>query len=108
MILSLLLGFLLGAAALLFALQNTGIAALTFLGWQFESSLALLVLIAFGAGALTALLVSLPSALRDGFRIMRLKRDNKSLTEEVARLKTDTVVAVEEEVSPVLDIRNRA
>jgi len=107
MILSLLLGFLLGAAALLFALQNTGITALTFLGWQFESSLALLVLIAFGAGALTALLVSLPSALRDGFRIMRLKRENKTLVEELTRAKTNVVV-VEEEVAPVLDIRNRA
>lgn len=106
MILSLVLGFLLGAAALLFALQNTGITALTFLGWQFESSLALLILIAFAAGALTALLVSLPSALRDGFRIMRLKRENKNLVDEVTSLRASAVV-VEEEVAPVLDIRNR-
>ncbi|HWH16448.1 MAG TPA: LapA family protein [Candidatus Paceibacterota bacterium] len=106
MILSLLLGFLLGAAALLFALQNTGVTALTFLGWQFESSLALLILIAFASGALTALLVSLPSALRDGFRIMRLKRENKTLVDEITRLRTDGVV-VEEEPAPVLDIRNR-
>lgn len=105
MILSLILGFLLGAAALLFALQNTGVTALTFLGWQFESSLALLILIAFAAGALTALLVSLPSALRDGFRIMRLKRENKTLADEVSRLRS--TVLVEEEVAPVLDIRNR-
>jgi len=105
MILSLILGFLLGAAALLFALQNTGVTALTFLGWQFESSLALLILIAFAAGALTALLVSLPSALRDGFRIMRLKRENKTLTDEVSRLRSS--VLIEEEVAPVLDIRNR-
>lgn len=106
MILSLLLGFLLGAAALLFALQNTGVTALTFLGWQFESSLALLILIAFASGALTALLVSLPSALRDGFRIMRLKRENKTLVDEITRLRTDGVT-VEEEPAPVLDIRNR-
>ncbi len=105
MILSLILGFLLGAAALLFALQNTGVTALTFLDWQFESSLALLILIAFAARALTALLVSLPSALRDGFRIMRLKRENKTLADEVSRLRS--TVLVEEEVAPVLDIRNR-
>lgn len=106
MIISLVLGFLLGAAALLFAIQNTGPAALTFLGWQFESSLALLILIAFGAGALTALLVSLPSAIRDGFRIMKLKRANRALSEEMQRVRNDAV-AVEEPAS-VLDIRNRA
>lgn len=108
MIISLLFGFLLGAAALLFALQNTGVTALTFLGWQFESSLALLVLIAFAAGALTALLVSLPSAFRDGFRIMRLKRENKALSEEVSRLSQPSTVVVEEEPGGVLDIRTRS
>ena len=46
MILSLILGFLLGAAALLFALQNTAIVALSFLGWQFESSLAVVIILA--------------------------------------------------------------
>ncbi|HRH55540.1 MAG TPA: LapA family protein [Candidatus Paceibacterota bacterium] len=105
MILSLILGFLLGAAALLFAIQNTAVVALTFLGWSFESSLALLTLIAFATGIIVALLVSLPSAIRDGFRIMGLKRENKKLADELVSTRTETTVVVEEP-TPVLDIRN--
>ena len=106
MILSLILGFLLGAAALLFAIQNTDVVALTFLGWSFESSLALLTLITFAAGITVALLVSLPSAIRDGLRIMGLKRENKKLADELASQRTEATVVTVEEPSPVLDIRN--
>lgn len=108
MILSLVIGFLLGVAALLFALQNTAIVALSFLGYQFESSLALLVLIALATGIVLALLVSIPSAVRDGLRIMSLKRENQKLRDEVAALSaqpTETTVVIDEP-SPVLDIRN--
>ncbi len=105
MILSLILGFLLGAGALLFAIQNTDTVALTFLGWSFESSLALLTLIAFGTGIVVALLVSLPAAIRDGLRIMGLKRENKRLVDDLAASRTETTVVVEEPPQ-VLDIRN--
>ena len=106
MIISLILGFLLGVAALLFALQNTAVVSLTFLGWQFESSLALLILIAFAVGIIVSLLVSIPSAVKDGFRLMSLKKENKKLAEELSRAQSRPSVVVEEPVSPVLDIRN--
>ncbi len=109
MILSLILGFLLGAAALLFALQNTAVVALSFLGWQFESSLALLILIATATGVVVSLLVSIPSALKDSFRLMGLKKENKKLLAELieARERQQTVVnVVDDEIPQVLDIRN--
>ena len=106
MIISLILGFLLGVAALLFALQNTAVVSLTFLGWQFESSLALLILIAFAVGIIVSLLVSIPSAVKDGFRLMSLKKENKKLTEQLAASKADKDVVVIEEIPPVLDMRN--
>jgi len=109
MILSLILGFLLGAAALLFALQNTAVVSLSFLGWQFESSLALLILIALAAGIIVSLLVSIPSAVKDSFKLMGLKKDNKKLLDELAecRRTSQTVVNVVEEPLPqVLDMRN--
>ena len=108
MIFPLILGFVLGAAVIIFALQNTMSVSLTFLGWQFESSLALLVLITFAIGVLISLLVSIPSAIKDGFRIMGLKKENRKLAEEVERARNapDTVVVSVEEPSPVLDIRN--
>lgn len=109
MILSLILGFLLGAAALLFALQNTDVVALSFLGWQFESSLALLILIAFAAGIIVSLLVSIPSAVRDSLKIMSVKKENRKLQDELAECRaSQTVVNVvdEEPIPQVLDIRN--
>lgn len=105
MILSLILGFLLGAAALLFALQNTAVVALSFLGYSFESSLALLILIAFAAGVIVSLLVSIPSAVKDGMRIMGLKSENKKLKEQLA-IAPDVVTVVEEPIPQVLDIRS--
>lgn len=89
MIIPLILGFVLGAAAILFALQNTEIVALTFLGYSFESSLALLVLIALAVGALAAFLIALPSAITERLRFMGLKGENKKLKGEVERLKNE-------------------
>ena len=83
MIFSLLIGFVLGAAALLFALQNTEIVALSFLGYQFESSLALLVLSSVGVGILISILAFLPSALSKSFTIMGLKKENQKLADTV-------------------------
>lgn len=107
MILSLILGFLLGAAALLFALQNTDVVALSFLGWQFESSLALLILMAFAAGIVVSLLVSIPSAVKDSLGLMSLRKENKRLASELAEARrTPDTIVVSETIDPVLDIRN--
>lgn len=105
-ILSLLLGFLLGAAALLFALQNTEVVALRFLGWQFESSLALLVLAALTTGVLINILASIPSFIDSSLKIMNLKKENRRLVEEVERQREANVVVINEDVSPVLDMRS--
>jgi uncharacterized integral membrane protein len=78
-----LLGFILGAGAIIFALQNTEVVALTFMGWQFESSLALLVIVTVAVGMLIAMLAFIPSALSGSLRIMTLKRENKKLVQEL-------------------------
>ena len=82
-ILLFVLGFALGASALLFALQNNDVVALTFMGWQFESSLALLVIVAVAVGMLISMLAFLPSAVSGSLRIMGLKSENRKLEEEV-------------------------
>ncbi len=106
MIFSLIIGFVLGAAAIMFALQNTQMVMLTFLGWQFESSLAVLMLITLATCGLISMLLSIPSAMKDTFKIMGLKKENKRLTEELQSLTRTETAVVEETVSPVLDIRN--
>jgi putative membrane protein len=108
MIFSLIIGFALGIAALLFALQNTEVVALSFLGWQFQSSLALLVLVAVGVGILISILASIPSALSASFRIMGLKKENKNLAQEVEahRQALAAVAAAEQPAPAVVDLRS--
>jgi putative membrane protein len=82
-ILLFVLGFFLGAGAIVFAIQNTQVVALTFMGWQFESSLALLVIVVLGVGMLVSMLAFLPYAISGTFKIMRLKSENKKLVQEL-------------------------
>ncbi len=106
MILSLFTGFVLGAAALLFALQNTEVVALSFMGWQFTSSLAVVVLASLGMGILISILAMVPSALRDSFRIMGLKKQNKTLVQEAEATRTVHATAQQgEQESSVIDLR---
>lgn len=83
MVISLIVGFLLGAAGIIFALQNNSIVALTFLGWQFQTSLALLLILALLIGALIVLLISIPAAIRDSFRLHALRKDYQRVTDEL-------------------------
>lgn len=87
MIFFLFLGFVLGAVAVIFILQNTEVVALTFLQWQFDTSLALVVICSILVGALIALFITLPGAIGDSFTVRRLNKHNKLLTKEAAEQK---------------------
>ena len=95
-ILSLILGFILGAGAIAFALQNNELVALTFLGWQFESSLALVFLLAVAAGLILGVLLLIPSILRRSLIIMTLRREQRALEQETQRLR-DGITTLEAE-----------
>lgn len=79
---ALIIGFILGAAALLFVTENTAVVALTFMQWQFHASLALLVLMAILVGFLLTLLFLLPGVVSDALHMRRLRKDNDSLARE--------------------------
>jgi uncharacterized integral membrane protein len=93
-ILLFLVGFILGAGAIVFALQNNEIVSLTFMGWQFDSSLALLVIVAVAVGMLISMLAFLPSAVSGTFRIMGLKKENRKLADVVAAHESSTMTVV--------------
>jgi uncharacterized integral membrane protein len=60
-----LIGFLVLAVAIAtFAIQNSGEAVVKFFGWQFHSSLIVVVLISTAAGVTMAVLLSLPGTFR--------------------------------------------
>src|SRR3982751_2462269 len=82
MILTLILGFVLGAAALLFISQNTAVVALSFMQWQFETSIAVLVLLSILVGVVLTSLAFLPGAIGDSFRMRKLRKHNDMLARE--------------------------
>jgi uncharacterized integral membrane protein len=64
-------GMLVAASSVIFALQNNVPVTVTFLLWRFDSSLALVLLLALAIGGFIIGLVSTPSTLRRQWRIVR-------------------------------------
>ena len=58
----LILFLVLGVAIATFAIQNSGEAVVKFIGWQFHSSLVVIVLISTAAGVIMAVLLGLSQA----------------------------------------------
>jgi lipopolysaccharide assembly protein A len=105
MILSLFVGFILGAAALLFALQNTEVVSLVFMGWQFQSTLALLVLVSVGVGVLMSVFASIPSAVASHFRVRILEKNNKNLVTEIEAYRQAERMGASPDPGSVIDLR---
>lgn len=77
----------------MFALQNNVPVMVSFALWQFEGSLALVLLISLALGALIAALVSTPATLRMQWQIARqkshiarLEKDSKDLERQLSEL----------------------
>ena len=62
--LQLIVAIIVAILAVIFALQNAVPITVSFLGWKFESSLALVLLITLALGILTSLLFSIPSMIK--------------------------------------------
>lgn len=84
-LLSLAVGFILGLLALIFAFQNNEMVSLTFLQWNFESSLAVVVIMSLLAGVLIAILLSIPGAIARTVNTHILRKENASLKDMVTR-----------------------
>ena len=79
-----LIGFLmLTMIVAIFSIQNSGEAVVTFMWWQFQSSLVVIILIPTALGAIMAIFLSLPGT----FRIrMRLREQAQRIAELEQRL----------------------
>lgn len=85
----LILGLLVAVVAVIFALQNTAAVSVSFFVWQFNQSLALVLLLAVALGVLIAVLTLLPTVLRGKWQLSgrRKKIDGLEKSLEEARLK---------------------
>lgn len=75
MILFIIIGIVLGALGVDFALQNTQVVTVTLFAWQFTSPLALVIFGSMLTGIGVALLALLPSAVRESLDAYALRRE---------------------------------
>jgi uncharacterized integral membrane protein len=81
--------------AVVFALQNAIPITVSFLGWKFESSLALVLLITLALGILMSLLVSVPSMIK---RRKIISNQKKKIQELESGLHEEAENKAEEEI----------
>ena len=95
MFIFLIIGLLMGALVIIFAAQNIATVSVVFLTWQFEGSLALILILAVVAGMVIGWMLYLQNAFRKRRQINRLKNNNDKLVDELEVKK----VEVEDEKS---------
>jgi lipopolysaccharide assembly protein A len=81
--------FLIGALAVallavVFAVQNTGAVTVAFIGWTFQGSLALVLFVAFVAGALASFLASVPAMVRGRMATGQHRKELAALQADLA------------------------
>lgn len=69
--------------AIAFALQNNSLVAINLLVWNYQGSLAIVLLSTLAIGVLIGLLVVIPAVLKRGWRISRAKRQATALEEQL-------------------------
>ena len=89
--------------AILFALQNNSEVTITLFVWQYQESLAIVLLTTLAIGAIIGLLVATPTILRRGWRISRDRRRAEGLEEEVQA--KNQVVAKQAEKTETVRLR---
>ncbi|MFZ4535831.1 LapA family protein [Propionivibrio sp.] len=86
--LMLISGIVFAIGAVVFALQNNALVTVTIAIWHYEGSLAIVLLVALGLGALIAALLSSPAVIRRQWVTSRLRRQVADLEREVTGEKT--------------------
>lgn len=80
---ALIIGIIMGAGVVIFALQNVQTVMVTFLGWGFEGSLALIVILALLAGIIISWLMAIPAFIKNMMSESRLRGHNEALRSEL-------------------------
>jgi uncharacterized integral membrane protein len=70
--------------AILFALQNTNLVTIQLFVWEYQQSLALILLGTLAIGVIIGLLVSIPAVIRRNVQIARSQKQVDSLTQQIS------------------------
>jgi len=82
----LIIAIVLAALTAVFAIQNSGVIAVTFLGWEWEASLALILIMTLGVGILVGYLAGLPSRVKKGSQLRQARKDLEGLEDLATEL----------------------
>ena len=93
MIILFIFGLLLGAVAVIFALQNTEIVTVTFYSWDLTASLSVIITLAILSGIIIVLLLVLPESIKNYFSSRKFKKKINKLEEELRKQKELTTFA---------------
>ena len=96
MIIFFILGLILGGVAVMFALQNSEVIAITFFQWQLEGSLSVILALSILAGILIALFLTIPELINNYIHFRSLKKKNAVLEEELRKQRELAVFAKKE------------
>jgi lipopolysaccharide assembly protein A len=83
--LGIIIGIAIAVAAVAFALQNNVPVTVTFLVWRFDSSLAMVLLLALAIGAIVMILVTAPGALKARWTMSRQRKEIAELRAAAAK-----------------------
>ncbi|GIV66951.1 MAG: LapA family protein [Chloroflexota bacterium] len=83
----LILALIIAVIAVIFALQNTAAVSVSFFVWQFNQSLALVLLLAAFVGVIIGLLTILPGSIRTRWQLAARNKKIASLEKEIEDLK---------------------
>ena len=100
MVFAIILGIILGALTVAFALQNVAQVTISLFAWHFTGSLALVLLATSAMGIVMSLLIVLPESISNYFRYRKLVKANANLAEELRKQKELTAFAKKTPATP--------
>ena len=98
-IIGLVLAIILAVIAVIFALQNAEPTAVSFLSWDLELPLALIILSTFAIGAITTLLLTIPGTYKRRRHLSTLKKEKLRLTDQLDKAISTATSNIDESVT---------
>lgn len=81
----LVFALLIALVAVIFAVQNTAIVTISFLVWNFDNSLAVVILLTIFTGVLISILMSAPGWIKNRLVLANLRKKNKDLETRLSK-----------------------
>jgi len=103
MVIFILIALLIAIVAVIFALQNAVTITISFFIWQFDGSLALVLLLTLGLGFLISFFATLPSIIRRSWAIAGQKRRINALEKQLGDASTK-IETLESELNTAVQI----